>query len=396
MPDGPSSALPPARQHLYWLDWLRFLAAFTVLADHARAYNWTKLVAVAEDSPAFVVFIWLFSLGRQAVVLFFVLSGWLVGGHAAARVRAGTFDAMGYAADRLARVYVPLLPALLFTAAVVRAFDGPVNPWQYLICLVGLQDVSGIPKPSANGPLWTLGYEIWFYVLAGCAAVACQRGRAPWVRLVGIVGGALALAVCVGLGWVYLACWLAGAAGSWLRHRLTPAVRPWTAAAGVLFMAVGSEIYLVDERIVPAPYAGIPWPSWEWAQLVVAAGALLLVASVAAMAPRTRGGRWIERTGGVLAAFSYTLYLTHFPVMGALRFALGPLPPQVLDGPAFLRMVDGAALALVLALAMYVLFERQTPRVRRWLRTHLGGGTVPRPAPETRRSKSPVGAYQRA
>ena len=201
---APVVAVPPARHHLYWIDWLRFLAAFVVVADHTRAFNWNGFMTYTgeEHSPALALFISLFSLGRQAVVVFFVLSGWLVGGHVLERVRAGTFDAAAYAADRLSRVYVPLLPALLFTVAIVRAFDGTVHPMRYVACLFGLQDVSGIPTPGVNAPLWTLGYEIWFYVLAGCAGVACRRGKRGWTQLAGAAGAALAMGICVALGWV--------------------------------------------------------------------------------------------------------------------------------------------------------------------------------------------------
>lgn len=382
MPETSPPSAPRERQHLYWLDWVRFLAAFGVLAAHTREFNWDGFAAYTgqENSPALALFISLFSLGRQAVVVFFVLSGWLVGGYAIERVRAGTFDLAGYAADRLSRVYVPLVPALLFTLAVVRGLDAPVDLRQYLVCLVGLQNVTSIRMPGANGALWTLAYEIWFYVLTGCAAVACRRRGAGWSRLLGVAGAAVAVWVCVALGWVYLACWLVGAAGGWLRGRLSPGARPWVAAAGALVMAGGSAIYQIDKGVLPSPSAGFALPASGLAQLIVAAGALLLVASVSDLAPRTGVGRRIERAGGWLAAFSYTLYLVHFPVLGALRVCLGTLPP-VMTAFAVGRALASATLCVVVALGLYALFERQTPQVRRWLRARFGGEASPQPRP---------------
>lgn len=386
VPANPVSTSPLARPHLFWIDWLRFLAAFAVLTDHARAFNWDGMETYrdAGGSPALTGFIALFSLGRQAVVVFFVLSGWLVGGYAAERVRAGTFDVAGYAADRISRVYVPLVPALLFTLALVRGLGGFVDLRQYAVCLVGLQKVSGVPMPGANGVLWSLGYEIWFYVLAGGAAVLCQRGGAAWVRCAGAAAAALAVGVCVGLGWMYLACWLAGTACGLLRSRLAPAARPWTALAGALVIAAASAVYLMGRGILPAPDSGFTLPPTGVAQLLVAGGAVLLAAGLADLAPRTGFGRQVERAGGRLAAFSYTLYLVHFPLLGATRAVLGPVPQDAVDGPAFGRLFGMVALCVVAALGMYALFERQTPRVRRWLRARLGGGAPSRPLPAGR------------
>ncbi len=380
MPAAAASVSSADERHLCWLDWLRFLAAFIVMADHTRAFNWIEHARAHHDPHplAWAVFVPLFSLGKQAVVLFFVLSGWLVGGHTIRKVRAGTFDAAAYAADRFSRVYVPLVPALLFTAAVVNVLDQYLPRARFVACLFAVQDV-WVKTPDVNAPLWTLVYEVWFYVLAGCAAVACRSGRAGWQRVAGMAGAALAVGICCRLGWAYLVCWLLGAVGVWLRDRIAPALRPWTAGAGVIVMAAGTAIFQIDEHILPVPPADVAGllPLASGAQLIVAIGALLLVASVVAMAPATDTARRIERAGVPLAAFSYTLYLTHYPTLWALNEWFGPLPP-LLNGPSLLRAVAWVAVCCGVALGMYALFEARTPRVRRWLRARfaavLGGG----------------------
>ena len=369
-----------AERHLCWIDWLRFLAAFTVVVDHTRAFNWVEhpYPNFSVQPIGWMVFVSLFSLGKQAVVVFFVLSGWLVGGHTIRKVRADTFDASAYAADRFTRIYVPLVPTLLYTAIIAQWSGAPAAPWSYLASLFSLQNIHPeVGAPPANGPLWTLVYEAWFYVLAGCAAVAIRSGSGRRQRVTGALGATVAVAVCCWLDGSYLICWLLGAAGFWLRDRLPPATLWRTAAGGLFVMAAGAALYQMDTNILPpAPRAladVLPLPSG--AQMIVAVGALLLIASAVSMVPTTRTGRWIERAGTPLAAFSYSLYLTNYPTLWALEYYWGPVSADF-AASSVLRAVAWLAICVGVALGMYVLFESRTPRVRRWLRGRLGDGPV--------------------
>ncbi len=368
----------PGGHRLYWIDWLRFLAAFAVMAEHARAANWKERFPWHDSAHPFLrgLFYSATTFGRPAVVIFFILSGWLVGGNVIRKVRAGTFDAASYAADRFARVYVPLVPALLLTAAAVRAFDAPLHPVHYLACLVGVQDIYSI-APGQNAPLWTLAYEIWFYVLTGCAAVLCRRGSTPTQRVVAGAGAALAVTHCLMLQWTYAACWILGVAGPWVRSRIAPRARGWLAAASGLVLVTATVFYQSAMDILPAFSVVMEnWmPTAEASQLVIGLSALVLVASVADLAPGTRVGQRIERTGVSLAAFSYTLYLTHYPIIWSLGLCLEPMP-RMLDGPSTLRFLLWLSIGLAVALGMYALFESRTPQVRRWLRARIGGGPV--------------------
>ncbi len=364
--------IPLARDgHLYWLDWVRFLAAVVVVFGHTCGFNWDAWTG--PQPIALTVFLSLYQMGRQAVVVFFVLSGLLVGGKVVARVRAGTFDAAAYSADRLSRVYVPLIPAVLLTIAAVPFSDQPWSLQPYLRCLTGTQEVF-THTPPLNAPLWTLAYEIWFYVLAGCAAVVARRGSTRWQRTAAGAG----VAVCGWMFWemetAYLLCWLLGAAGFWLRDRVNSA-RGWWAVAGIFVLLAGTLIYQADLGIL-APVPGLWLPPPYPAQVIVATGALLLVASLMSMAPATRTIQRIERTGATLAAFSYTLYLTHYPVVYLLALRTGRMPPAITwdsVGRGFLWM----AVCVAVALVMYRLFEARTPAVRRWLRTRFGPAEFP-------------------
>lgn len=71
-----------SKPYYYWIDALRFLAAFFVLFSHSRNdffLPFSELPAEQHSMLAYA-FYSLGRLGHEAVIVFFVLSGFLVGG----------------------------------------------------------------------------------------------------------------------------------------------------------------------------------------------------------------------------------------------------------------------------------------------------------------------------
>ena len=79
---------------LAWLDWLRFGAAFAVLFDHTKQFSLVPYgdLPPAQQGLAVEALFAATRLGQPAVVLFFVISGYLVGGRLLEKLRAGEFD----------------------------------------------------------------------------------------------------------------------------------------------------------------------------------------------------------------------------------------------------------------------------------------------------------------
>jgi peptidoglycan/LPS O-acetylase OafA/YrhL len=73
----------------------------------------------------------------------------------------------------------------------------------------------------------------------------------------------------------------------------------------------------------------------------------------------------IERLGISLAAFSYTLYLTHYPFL----WATNKFWPRVsnVDESSILRFLLVIVLSILGAWLFYFPFEAQTSKVRKWL-----------------------------
>jgi peptidoglycan/LPS O-acetylase OafA/YrhL len=225
-----------------YLDLVRFLAALAVVLMHMRQF---RLVDMPGSEH-------LTLLGREAVMAFFVLSGFVIAYTTQTRRPSG----LDYTIARAARIYSVALPVLLLgflCAAVIGS--GPhvpgmdasyqvAKPWFYIpFHLLFMGDLWRLAEyPPWLSPWWSLNYEVWYYVLFG---VACYL-RGPW-RLPAVV---LVLAVMGFKLWLLLPVWLAGVAlYHWqARYRLGTAV----ARAGWVFsmvLLVAYEAGSVEETL---------------------------------------------------------------------------------------------------------------------------------------------------
>jgi peptidoglycan/LPS O-acetylase OafA/YrhL len=352
----------PKSEHVAWLDWLRFLAAFTVVVVHARGSSFVAYGALPDEQKTALVKA-LFAatrLGNEAVVFFFILSGFLVGGRVIERVAAGTFDWPRYAIDRVTRIYIPLVPALALTVAVAFYIGADVPFTVVIGNFVSLQGVL-VPPLYPNVPLWSLAYEVWFYAFAGLAAVTVQK-RSSGVFL----AAAACLLVFTSLSANLLLCWAMGA----MAYVSTPQKRSvvyLTSAA--LISAVGTIFAQLASESASLPGLNGFAPSENTSNLILAFGLCVFVQQVSLM--RLRGPMIaIERLGTHFAAISYTLYLTHYPLLYVTEhLGFGQAPALSLS--AFAILLGKIAVMLVVAWIIYLGFEKHTASVRKWITVWL-------------------------
>jgi peptidoglycan/LPS O-acetylase OafA/YrhL len=164
-----------SRAFSLYLDAVRFTAAMLVLLYHASVIHKTGTIIT--------------SLGHEGVVIFFVLSGFVIA--YVADTRRQNFR--GFMIDRGARIYSVAIPAIILTAVLdfsgfhidesaypegYRSWDLPVirvitsTLFLNQIWTLGIQLFS-------NNPYWSLNYEVWYYVLFGILFFV--DGRRRWL-----------------------------------------------------------------------------------------------------------------------------------------------------------------------------------------------------------------------
>lgn len=150
-------------------------AAFLVTIGHIRNTFFTDWNHLTPDSHNIINYIlWcLTRLGFEAVIVFFVLSGYLVGGSLISNVVNEKPLWVKYLVDRLVRLWMVLIPALLIGAVcdIYTIYLNPAVPGADRITLnvffgnlVFLQTILVQPF-GTNIPLWSLAYEFWYYMI---------------------------------------------------------------------------------------------------------------------------------------------------------------------------------------------------------------------------------------
>ena len=376
-----------------FLDMARWLAASMVLLGHLRNPLFLGFKSVPAADRSIAANIWYFITGfhAEAVIVFFVLSGFLVGGAAAGRVARGNFDLTAYFIDRFTRIYIPFLPALLLTAALdlsgsswfaSSGFYTHQHPMilekvstapfvTYMTTEIFgmnalLQQFIHAPAFGSNQPLWTISLEFWFYVVFGLAILAFAY-RQNALRVAGAVLLVL-LAVFLGAGFfVYFGLWLVGLAVAFVpRLRLG---HPLLALGAFLLLLICIRLFgtSVKENELTRTLK-------DFLVAIVFAGVVVSMRQFNSMILKR-----LANINAFMASFSYSLYLIHFPLMlfllGAL-FSTGRFPsigtgysPAQIEG---WLVYAGVALAcFACAWAFSQLTEQQTGKARRWLKQRI-------------------------
>lgn len=357
--------------HWPLLDFLRAAAALLVLFGHTR--NWIFLNIGAVEHPGLLLRLFYFVtvLQHEAVVIFFVLSGFLIGGRLADSVRQGSFDLAHYLISRFVRIYIVYVPALIVTEGIfffgsILLSDpgyGHIRPlfnerqialggFQQAFChIAGLQGFS-CAAWDQNPPLWSLGYEWALYLIAPAIIQLIVWKAAAALRVMAIVlVCALVISICDDPGEVvfWFAAWFLGAVSYCVLR--TSAIPLPAGLLGAFMIIAGMAVSRL--KIV----------NMLETDMIIAAGAAIMIACrqmiAFPLAPRFFG--WA-------AGFSYTLYAIHLPIVFlivAIFQNIGFPTDKVPPGPlAFMEFLVTIIICLLSAFLVSLVTERKTAQVR--------------------------------
>jgi peptidoglycan/LPS O-acetylase OafA/YrhL len=356
-----STAVPLETGFSVYLDLVRVSAALVVLYSHTNVRLLTTNVLPGE------------ALGHSAVVVFFVLSGFVIAYVTDTRETTPA----DYAASRVARIYSVVLPALLLPlvadafgqALFPNAYEGDVTTHglpalRIALSVLMLNQSWGLSvQPFSNRPYWSIPFEVWYYVLFGVVVFLTGRRRTLALCLAALLCGPKIL--------LLLPIWLMGVYlyRSQFWRRLDPGVASALYAVStilvIVFHVVDVEGFcggLVKRVLGPDALDTLTYSSWFLGDYILGVLVFLNFAAFRAASPIVaRPLLWCEAPIRRAALFTFPLYLFHRPLL-VLAMAIIRGDPR---HPLFYAEV------VCLAIAGCVVLGVMTERLRRRLRPGL-------------------------
>ncbi|MDJ0509084.1 MAG: acyltransferase [Crocosphaera sp.] len=342
------------KKHFKKLDYIRGFAAVYVLIYHI--FSLTNFIPETIQN----VF---FSFGQEAVMLFFLLSGFVI--YISVHYKPN-ISFRYYFIRRFRRIYFPLIIALILSAflAVVNQRFLQQFTWNELIGnLLMLQDFSAKPgvliRPFLrNYPLWSLSYEWWFYLLFFplYKSILFQLpNRIYWVCMGSFISYVIYIIYpnAIALYLAYFIIWWCGveAAEIYVRtKRFTlKTVKPILIC--LFLMSIISFIPVIfTHEIKLGYYPFLNFRHFASSFLAILGGLIWYLYNL----------RYFDNLLGIfyrVAPISYALYIFHYPILTQLKLSRY-IPNLWLD----------YALKLLLILGMSYLVEiKLQPIINRWI-----------------------------
>lgn len=383
------------------LNTVRTTAAFLVVISHLRALFFVDFSDAESKSIVVQAFYLASSLGHPAVIVFFVLSGYWVGGAAVRSVANGTFSWFGYGVSRMTRLWLVLIPAVLLTQILDRigvALNGSssiyagsqgyhtVVPSEGPLATLGPLETLGqiffvqsihVPTLGTNSPLWSLAFEFWYYALFPAALVAISGRFSKKVRLLSAMVAFLGAVIAGPAVLAMFPAWLIGAAIAWKQELVTGIIDKLGKISLALARA-GTLLGVLGASCAVAAF-GDSLPGLE---IVVALPSALMVALLCTRPPRAS----MLRPMSSAAEWSYSLYAIHVPI---LAFLASFIVPQASNRwQLSLGSAIGALGVLVVVAATSFALSQITERKTSALRDRimdLGPDRKSKPVPELAR-----------
>jgi peptidoglycan/LPS O-acetylase OafA/YrhL len=345
-----------------YLDLVRFVAAILVFMHH-----------IADERFTARTLTWIGIFGEDAVMMFFVLSGYVIAYVAAEKENT----ALEYFVSRLARLYSVAVPALILTVlfdfigkkADMSLYEGRGNDSYPLIrTLISLSFTNQLwffdVRYFSNIPYWSISYEFWYYVLFGAAIFTAGIWR--WAIMLGLVlmiGPLILLLAPVWILGVYVyrmssmislppyIGWLffIGSIVAYLGYRYWGGSAHLTSLSDSLLLNILNPNELHKARFFLHDY------------IVGLLAATHLLGAVSLTVKRRLDLQQFERPICFASSHTFLLYLVHYPLLHLLS-AIAPWPAG--SGRRTVMLVTGSVL---LILVLRIMTEDQKKLWKEWI-----------------------------
>lgn len=349
---------------------MRGLSALLVMVGHLRSvlflpYNKLK----APDHIDRVIY-FITGYGHQCVMIFFVLSGYFVGGPFITNYHTSTLNSLltKYTVNRLTRLWVVLVPALVLTLtldfigvrlSLIPTIYSDPNFFPYIhltndskiITLIGnllFLQTTLVPTFGSDAPLWSLANEFWYYLLFPIMYLIINLPGQKivtklWLAFLATIILLFLIIFNSGL-LIYFLIWLVGVVVYYFQSKLNMS-RPVLVLSIVQFL-----ITMLLLRTIESTYGDF--------LLGISSGIFLFAILKIDLHPL------LNTSSQFLSKISYTLYATHLPIIIFIKAVI--IQNTILDNSilSYCVFIVLTSFIIFLCYILYFLFERNTNSIR--------------------------------
>lgn len=360
------------------LNHLRWIAAIMVASSHVRSLYMVDYEVSSDHSAILDGFYFVTGFGHIAVVIFMVLSGFLVGSKLLSQgcnPRAGAIDK--YIKDRFSRIFIVLFPSLALSAIVLilltnllasvpvitetgqwivgwkepLSHDHSIGMWMGNLLLINEFFVDSV---YINGVIWSLSYEWYFYMISAVPLAFKSTSSKFWLcAFIVYVGGMTATAIFLKPEarqvYTYYMMWLGGLGARYIFNKRLVFGRVMRIAAilALCVALVGWRLNGFNDYVVVVALIFVLCNS-DWPNIKI----------------------WSD-TGSYLSKCSFSLYMTHAPMMVlflAIQQAFGMVQSKASGFDAVAICCVITVLLVLVAKMFSRVTEDLTPRFRALLK----------------------------
>jgi peptidoglycan/LPS O-acetylase OafA/YrhL len=367
----------------YTLDFIRGFSALLVMSGHLRIAIFKDYNQLNETPNLLIkIFYFITGLGHQAVMIFFVLSGYFVGGSIIKNINK--FNFKKYLIARVSRLWTPLIPILLLTLIIDSITglissnilngdyyeilnSGPKNNYSlsfitFFANLCFLQTIYS-PVYGTNGPLWSLANEFWYYVIFPLSLIS-----------IGFIKKKLIIKILLSILLVFIVIfitkqimegfliWLMGVA-------VYLTVNKKIQKNNSLFFTITFGIFLFS--LIDSKFSILGPNFKDFSDIFVGISfSLLLVFLVKIKLPFSKVFN-LNKISFYLSEISYTLYISHFPIILLIYVTFYKKNQLVVNNTNFIIFIIWLLGLILISYLLWNLFEKHTPKIRKKLENIL-------------------------
>lgn len=349
-----------------WLDALRFISAILVVIAHCRSNFFAIFSQLASQSQTLStkIFYLATSFSDDAVFVFFILSGFLVGGTVLDKLnKRVNVDWREFLISRFTRILLPLFATLLL-CLIIYTIEGSNPP--YIQILGNALSLQGLFVESEGGVLWTMPYIIWSYVFL--LSLIQISNQSMHIRVGGII--LFGLSITLFLAFPHPKCFLAVALGA-LAYFIRKIKLPrWFILVNLIVVLSTALIAKFAKPSISRDTSMLAFVNLDVLNFIESFCLSIVISRLVNYQPTRWFGKWINSISTKLAKFSYSIYLVHYCAIRLMIFVGFPKSEQV-NFTSILFYISEIAICILFGYIFYILVEKNTPKVKRYFMSKL-------------------------